>query len=87
MSEQKEKVTRDCEQVVRALWDYLDAELDDGTLADIETHLRACAPCRAHADFEQRLLEEIARLRREHTDIEALKQRIEAALARAKAEG
>jgi anti-sigma factor (TIGR02949 family) len=77
----------ECEAVVRALWDFLDAELDDASLAQVDAHLRACEPCRAHAEFEQRLLEEISRLRREHADVDALRTRIEAALERARAEG
>jgi predicted anti-sigma-YlaC factor YlaD len=77
----------ECEAVVRALWDFLDAELDDASLAEIDEHLSACEPCRAHALFEQQLLDELSCLRREHTDIDALRARIEAALERVKVEG
>ena len=76
----------DCESVARALWDYLDAELDDATLAQIQAHLDNCEPCRTHADFERRLLDALSRLRREHGDIDALQARVEAALARARQE-
>ncbi len=76
----------DCEAVARALWDYLDAELDDATLAEIQAHLDGCQPCRTHADFERRLLDALSRLRREHRDLDALRDRVEAALARARQE-
>lgn len=76
--------TPDCGAVVRALWDFLDAELDDASLAEIEAHLDACQECRSHADFEQRLVDELAGLRRQHSDPEALRARVEAALRNAK---
>jgi anti-sigma factor (TIGR02949 family) len=81
-----EKKVRDCESVVRELWDFLDAELDDATAAEIDAHLEACRHCRSHADFEQRLVDELAGLRRGHTDPEALRERVRAALREAKAE-
>lgn len=77
----------DCRSVVRALWDFLDAELDDASAAEIDEHLEACGKCRAHADFEQRLVDELAGLRRECRDPAALRARIEAALREASQEG
>ena len=82
-----ETCVRDCEAVVRALWDFLDAELDDASAAEIDAHLRACEHCRSHADFEQRLVAELAALRRECSDPEALRARVEAALREARAKG
>ena len=76
---------KDCESVVRALWDFLDAELDDATAAEIDAHLEACGNCRSHADFEQRLVDELAGLRRGDTDPEALRDRVRAALREAQA--
>ena len=70
----------DCESVIRGLWDYLDAELDEESIAEIREHLDACNPCNGHADFERRLLEELAKLRRQPSDPEALRSRVEAAL-------
>jgi predicted anti-sigma-YlaC factor YlaD len=32
----------DCEGVVRALWAYLDRELDDSDMAAIDDHLAMC---------------------------------------------
>ena len=77
----------DCESVIRALWDYLDAELDDASASEINAHLDACGHCRSHADFEQRLVDELVGLRREHSDAAALRARVEAALKKAKLQG
>lgn len=66
----------DCETVVRALWDYLDRELDERDLAAIDAHLAACEHCRAHAAFEQRLIEEIRSLRTQHAEPGALRARL-----------
>jgi len=82
-----DKKVRDCESVVRALWDFLDAELDDATAAEINVHLDACGDCRSHADFEQRLVDELAGLRRENADPDALRERVRAALREAVAGG
>jgi anti-sigma factor (TIGR02949 family) len=56
----------DCESVVRALWDYLDRELDDAGMAAIDAHLAECEHCLAHAAFERHLIDEIRRLRARH---------------------
>ena len=77
----------DCGAVVRALWDFLDAELDDASAAEIDQHLKACEHCRSHADFEQRLVDELAGLRRECRDPAALRARVEAALREARQQG
>ena len=77
----------DCESVVRALWDFIDAELDDETVAQMEAHLDACGHCKSHADFEQRLVDELSGLRRECSDPVALRARVEEALNRAKLQG
>jgi hypothetical protein len=70
----------ECEEAVRALWDYLDRALDAPTMAVIDDHLAKCAPCREHARFERTLIERIGGLRREHHDPVALRVRVLAAL-------
>ena len=70
----------DCESVVRALWDFLDAELEEGEAARIHEHLDACGHCRAHADFERRLVTELAALREQNSDPVELRARVERAL-------
>ena len=37
-----------CREAIDRLAEYLDAELTPATLAELETHLAACAPCRAY---------------------------------------
>jgi anti-sigma factor (TIGR02949 family) len=70
----------ECEEAVRALWDYLDRALDAPKMAVIDDHLAKCAPCREHARFERALIDRIRGLRREHQDPVALRVRVLAAL-------
>lgn len=42
--------TSHCKQLFAALSDYLDGELDEGSCATIESHLKGCAPCEAYLD-------------------------------------
>lgn len=66
----------DCETVVRALWDYLDRELDEADTRAIDAHLAECEHCRAHAVFERTLIEEIRALRAQHDEPQALRARV-----------
>jgi predicted anti-sigma-YlaC factor YlaD len=43
-----------CRDAISVLADYLDTILDAGVLADLEAHLRDCAPCRAYLDTYRR---------------------------------
>ena len=70
----------DCEETVRALWDYLDRALDAPTTAAIDAHLARCAYCREHASFERALIVQLHRLRRECDDPVLLKNRVLGAL-------
>jgi anti-sigma factor (TIGR02949 family) len=74
----------DCETVVRALWDYLDRELDDADMTAIDAHLAECEHCRAHAVFERQLVEEIRKLRTEHAEPDTLRTRVLDMLRRAR---
>ena len=69
-------VPLDCEQVVRALWDYIDRRADAVSVAAIEAHLAECAGCRAHAEFEQRLVTSLSGLRRQHSDPGRLREEV-----------
>ena len=71
----------DCEQTVRALWDYLDRTLDRPTMEMIDVHLAACAGCREHALFEGSLIAGLRVLRQEHDDPWALRRGVLQALA------
>ena len=37
-----------CQDAIAVLLDYLEATLDDATVAQLEAHLADCAPCRAY---------------------------------------
>ena len=66
----------DCEETMRALWDYLDGALDSPGMAVIDSHLSRCEQCREHARFERGLIDRIRDLRREHDDAPALRLRV-----------
>jgi RNA polymerase sigma-70 factor, ECF subfamily len=74
----------DCEAVVRALWDYLDHELEAPQMAAIDAHLAECKHCRAHAEFERHLVNEITAVRRRHNDPIELRARLIDTIRRAR---
>lgn len=75
----------DCETVVRALWDYLDRELEEPDMEAIDAHLAECEHCRAHATFERQLIDEIRALRQRHDEPVELRMRVLQAIRRARA--
>ena len=50
----------DCDEAVAELYAFLDGELDDAALIQVETHLRRCSPCLEAFDFEADLRRVIA---------------------------
>ena len=70
------ETAKNCEDVVRSLWDFLDGELDENATAQIQAHLDACGHCKSHADFERDVVSKLAGLRREHSDPERLKEQV-----------
>ena len=76
----------DCQTVVRALWDYLDRQLAEPQMAAIDAHLAECANCRAHSEFEKRLIDEIGAVRGEHSDPAVLRVRVLDTIRRARKE-
>jgi anti-sigma factor (TIGR02949 family) len=70
----------DCAQVVRALWEYLDGRANPELIGAIDEHLALCEGCRAHFDFEERLVKTISGLRRQHSDPVRLRQEVMAVL-------
>ena len=81
------KSPSDCESVVRALWDYLDRELDDASMAAIDAHLSECEHCRAHAVFERQLIDGIRALRAQHDEPDILRMRVLGMLRRVRSAG
>lgn len=44
-----------CEELIERLFDYLDRELDERQVAEVERHLEKCRDCCSRAEFEKRL--------------------------------
>jgi anti-sigma factor (TIGR02949 family) len=72
----------DCRTAVQQLWDYLDEELDDRRMLEVRAHLETCRACLPHADFDQRFLEALSRVRELHVMPPAVRSQVMAALAR-----
>ncbi len=66
----------DCRTAAERLWEYLDHELPDGPLEELEVHLRACAECPPHFAFAERLLSDIRSARASDSHTEGLRARV-----------
>lgn len=44
-----------CEEAVKKLYDYIDKELDQGVIRQIDKHLEICRMCCDHFEFEKRM--------------------------------
>jgi predicted anti-sigma-YlaC factor YlaD len=53
-----------CREAIDVLADYLDATLTPDVLAQLEAHLRGCAPCRAYLATYKRSAELAAKVNR-----------------------
>ena len=53
-----------CREAIDILVDYLDATLTPDVLAQLEAHLRVCAPCRAYLATYKRSVELAAKVNR-----------------------
>lgn len=73
----------DCQTAVRQLWDYLDEELDDQRMHEVERHIDTCRHCLPHAEFGKRFLEALGRARDRHVMPPAVRSQVLAALASA----
>ncbi len=70
----------DCETAVRRLWDFLDAELDETRMAEVQAHLAVCRRCPPHFAFASTFLDAIAAVRPQDDVPDALRNRVVAAL-------
>ncbi len=50
----------DCAEFMRRLWDYLDEELTEESVAEVRRHLERCPECVPHHDFARRFLQALA---------------------------
>lgn len=60
-----------CEQALHHLFDFLDHELDAPERDAMQHHLSTCRSCFSRADFERRLKEKLAELRRDEPPADA----------------
>lgn len=70
----------ECLATVRLLWDYLDSELDETRMREVEHHLAACQACLPHAVFGQRLLDALHAIRDRHAMPPTVRAEVVAAL-------
>jgi anti-sigma factor (TIGR02949 family) len=56
----------DCDMAIRKLWDYLDDELDDQRMAEVRKHLEECSSCLPHAEFSEKFLDALNKVRDRH---------------------
>jgi mycothiol system anti-sigma-R factor len=69
-----------CEEVVRAVWDYLDGEIDIGAKERIREHLEICDHCLGQYTFEGTFLRTVSRVLDEAGTVASLRARIERAM-------
>lgn len=69
----------DCEEALRRLFDYLDAELRGESHREMEEHLRRCRTCFSRLEFERRLKAHLGDLANEPVS-DDLQRRIRKAL-------
>ena len=69
-----------CEEVARAVWTYLDGEIDAQRAAQIRAHLDTCDHCRDLYTFEGAFLRTVAQLLDGSDDVSELRSRIVDAL-------
>jgi len=53
-----------CKDIVENIMDYIEAELDDKTLAELEKHATDCLECQAFIRTYKKMLELTGRLRK-----------------------
>lgn len=70
----------DCHTVMQRLWDYLDGELTAERAEAIEEHIKMCARCYPQYEFERTFLDQVGKLRREHSNLGRLRAQLLTAL-------
>ena len=75
--------TIDCGTAIKKLWDYLDEELDDRRMAEVRRHLDECSSCLPHAEFSEKFLAALNRVRERHLMPPDARAQVMSALAEA----
>ena len=73
----------DCRTAVRQLWDYLDDELDDQRMVEVQQHLLTCRSCLPHAEFGRRFMQALSRARERHLMPQAVRSQVLTSLSEA----
>ena len=71
-----------CDEVIRAVWDFLDGEIDERKRQRIATHLELCDHCRDQYTFEGAFLRAVSRLLDRDDESVSLRDRIEMELTK-----
>ncbi|HEY5061748.1 MAG TPA: zf-HC2 domain-containing protein [Gemmatimonadaceae bacterium] len=79
-----------CEVAARRLWDYIDGRLSPMSHSEVDQHLAVCSGCPQFVTFAQLMRESLAgcadrQLRLDSGEHEALRRRLHAMLAAARA--
>lgn len=72
--------TVSCHEVIRALWDWLDGEMEPARFAAIREHLGVCNGCHGHMEFARSFLEHVHQPPATAGELDALRNRVRAAL-------
>jgi anti-sigma factor RsiW len=65
-----------CNDVTENIMDYIDAELDDRTLEELEKHLDECPECKAFVGTYKKMLELTGKLRERTFVTPEIRQRL-----------
>ena len=66
----------DCHSALKQLWDYLDLELTEERMAEVEKHLTSCSHCLPHHDFARRFLDALQATREDNAMPPELRERV-----------
>lgn len=61
MNECAEGTGMDCDEVLAQVYEYLDGELDNASVALVKKHLDACSPCLREVGLEESVKKLVAR--------------------------
>jgi mycothiol system anti-sigma-R factor len=69
--------TLGCRDVMQAMWEYLDGELDARTVLAMQEHLEACRRCRERHDSMRAFLGAVEKVKDSEPASDALRERVD----------
>lgn len=69
--------TLGCRDVVRAMWEYLDGELEARTVLAMQEHLETCRRCRERHDSMRAFLGAVEKVKDAEPASDALRERVD----------